>query len=80
MPTRDSSLATLRVAKSLCKFDTLCVLFRALLIILSAATNETSNDRVDQAALAAIPAGTALPPAPIDPSVDKWFFISGATV
>ena len=49
-------------------------------MLLSAATNETSNDRVDQAALASIPAGAVLPPAPIDPSIDKWFFISGATV
>jgi len=27
-----------------------------------------------------IPAGDNKAPAPIDPSVDKWFFISGASV
>lgn len=43
-------------------------------------TNEGSPDRVDQSQLAQIPPGENLPPAPIDPSVDKWFFISGAAM
>ena len=43
-------------------------------------TVETSPDRVDQGKLASIPKGENLPPAPIDGSVDKWFFISGAAV
>ncbi|KAI5297082.1 hypothetical protein KEM56_005098, partial [Ascosphaera pollenicola] len=38
----------------------------------------TEADVADPAAIAAIPAGEELTPAPIDPSVDKWFFISGA--
>ncbi|BDD63590.1 Inorganic pyrophosphatase [Monascus purpureus] len=41
---------------------------------------EGSADRVDQAQLAKIPKGESLPAAPIDGSVDKWFFISGAAV
>ncbi|KAF8469641.1 inorganic pyrophosphatase [Kalaharituber pfeilii] len=36
-----------------------------------------SNYRIDPPA---IPAGQNIPPAPIDPSIDKWFFISGAAV
>lgn len=43
-------------------------------------TVEGSSDRADQAKLASIPKGEELPPAPIDGSVDKWFFISGAAV
>lgn len=43
-------------------------------------TVEGSSDRADQAKLAGIPKGEDLPPAPIDGSVDKWFFISGAAV
>jgi inorganic pyrophosphatase len=43
-------------------------------------TVENSADRVDQAQLAAIPRNENLPPAPIDGSIDKWFFISGAAV
>ncbi|KAF9892897.1 Inorganic pyrophosphatase [Aspergillus nanangensis] len=39
---------------------------------------EASADRVGGNALAAIPQGENLPAAPIDGSVDKWFFISGA--
>lgn len=35
-------------------------------------------DVADPAALAAIPAGEDKLPAPIDPTVDKWFFISGS--
>ncbi|OQD80906.1 hypothetical protein PENANT_c031G00002 [Penicillium antarcticum] len=41
---------------------------------------EGSADRVDQSALASIPRGENLAPAPIDGSIDKWFFISGAAV
>jgi inorganic pyrophosphatase len=43
-------------------------------------TNTTvphSPDRVDPSSLD-IPKGEHLAPAPIDPSIDKWFFISGA--
>lgn len=43
-------------------------------------TVEESSDRVEQSQLASIPKGEDLPPAPIDGSVDKWFFISGAAV
>lgn len=43
-------------------------------------TNSNSPDLVDQSALSKIPPGENLPPAPIDGSVDKWFFISGAAV
>jgi len=38
-----------------------------------------SPDRVDPGKLN-IPAGDNKAPAPIDPSIDKWFFISGASV
>ncbi|KAM0113747.1 Inorganic pyrophosphatase [Aspergillus fumigatus] len=41
---------------------------------------ENSSDRADPAQLASIPKGENLPPAPIDGSIDKWFFISGAAV
>ncbi|RMX70585.1 hypothetical protein D0869_16497 [Hortaea werneckii] len=37
-----------------------------------------SNDRTDAAKLN-IPKGDNQPPAPIDPSIDKWFYISGAS-
>jgi inorganic pyrophosphatase len=43
-------------------------------------TVQTSPDRVDLGQLMTIPRGENLPPAPIDGSVDKWFFISGAAV
>jgi len=36
-----------------------------------------SPDRVDPNSVD-IPQGQNLAPAPIDPSIDKWFFISGA--
>ncbi|KAK2734006.1 Inorganic pyrophosphatase [Onygenales sp. PD_40] len=49
-------------------------------ISLANSTNETSPDRVDPSQLGSIPAGSDLAPAPIDGSVDKWFFISGAAV
>ena len=38
-------------------------------------TNSNSKDLVGQGALAQLPKGENLPPAPIDGSVDKWFFI-----
>ncbi|KAF5015808.1 hypothetical protein F66182_12724, partial [Fusarium sp. NRRL 66182] len=49
-------------------------------ISLANLTNSNSADVVDKSALSKIPAGENLPPAPIDGSVDKWFFISGAAV
>ncbi|KIX02894.1 inorganic pyrophosphatase [Rhinocladiella mackenziei CBS 650.93] len=49
-------------------------------ISLANVTNLSSPDRVDPSQLAKIPPGQNLPPAPIDGSVDKWFFISGAAV
>jgi hypothetical protein len=55
---------------------------RALLTI-SPRTNVTVNhspSRVDPSALPSLPKGQDLKPAPIDPSIDKWFFISGAAV
>ncbi|KAI9886805.1 MAG: Inorganic pyrophosphatase [Watsoniomyces obsoletus] len=39
-----------------------------------------SPSRVDPSSLPPIPKGQDLQPAPIDPSIDKWFFISGAAV
>jgi inorganic pyrophosphatase len=41
---------------------------------------DQSPDRVDPSQLGGIPKGEHLPPAPVDGSVDKWFFISGAAV
>jgi len=49
-------------------------------ISLANVTNPSSPDRVDPSQLRNIPKGDNLPPAPIDGSVDKWFFISGAAV
>jgi len=49
-------------------------------ISLTNVTVGQSPDRVEPSGLPAIPAGQNLPPAPIDPSIDKWFFISGASV
>ncbi|KAH8426764.1 Inorganic pyrophosphatase [Aspergillus melleus] len=49
-------------------------------ISLANSTVEGSADRADPSKIAAIPQGENLPPAPIDGSVDKWFFISGAAV
>jgi len=45
-------------------------------------TNTTvshSNDRTDASKLN-LPEADNKAPAPIDPSIDKWFFISGAAV
>jgi len=39
-----------------------------------------SPARIDPSQLPRIPDHENLPPAPIDPSVDKWFFISGAAM
>ena len=49
-------------------------------VSLANVTNSNSPDRVDPSQLKNIPRGENLPPAPIDGSVDKWFFISGAAV
>ena len=43
-------------------------------------TNDHSPDRVSTSETAKIPKGQNLPPAQIDGSVDKWFYISGAAV
>lgn len=49
-------------------------------ISLANTTVAHSADRVDPAkASASIPRGEDKLPAPIDPSIDKWFFISGAS-
>jgi inorganic pyrophosphatase len=37
-------------------------------------------NRADAAQVAALPRHENLAPAPIDGSIDKWFFISGAAV
>lgn len=49
-------------------------------IFLYSANTQLDQNRADQAQVAAIPQGQNLPPAPIDGSIDKWFFISGAAV
>ena len=49
-------------------------------VSLANVTNSSSPDRVDPSETSKIPAGTNETPAPIDASVDKWFFISGAAV
>ncbi|KIW23131.1 inorganic pyrophosphatase, variant [Cladophialophora immunda] len=49
-------------------------------ISLANVTNTSSPDRVDPSQLSKIPPGQNIPPAPIDGTVDKWFFISGAAV
>ena len=46
-------------------------------ISLATSVNMQSPDYVDAQTLG-IPAGAELAPAPIDASIDKWFFISGA--
>ncbi|KAL4810218.1 inorganic pyrophosphatase [Aspergillus unguis] len=48
---------------------------------ISLANSSLDNaDRADSSKLASIPRGENLPPAPIDGTIDKWFFISGAAV
>lgn len=49
-------------------------------VSLANVTNSQSPDRVDPSQLKNIKRGENLAPAPIDGSVDKWFFISGAAV
>jgi len=49
-------------------------------ISLANVTVEQSHNHVDPNQLGIIPKAEHLPPAPIDGSVDKWFFISGAAV
>jgi len=49
-------------------------------ISLATTQTEASINPADAGKVAAIPQGENLPPAPIDGTVDKWFFISGATV
>jgi inorganic pyrophosphatase len=49
-------------------------------INLANVTNQSSPDRVDPSQLSKIPPGQNIAPAPIDGTVDKWFFISGAAV
>lgn len=49
-------------------------------ISLTNLTVKHSQSYIDIQQLPPIPAGENLPPAPIDPSIDKWFFISGAAM
>ena len=61
----------------------LCLTQTVRILISDYSTNVTvegSAHPADQNQLAAIPKGENLPPAPIDGSIDKWFFISGAAV
>lgn len=43
-------------------------------------TVASSPFRTESSALPPVPAGENISPAPIDPSIDKWFFISGAAM
>ncbi|EGE06390.1 inorganic pyrophosphatase [Trichophyton equinum CBS 127.97] len=47
---------------------------------ISLCNSTLENHRADAAKVEAIPSASNLPPAPIDGSIDKWFFISGAAV
>ncbi|CAZ85526.1 unnamed protein product [Tuber melanosporum] len=49
-------------------------------ISLTNLTVARSPSRVDPGQIPPVPHGDNLPPAPIDPSIDKWFFISGAAM
>jgi inorganic pyrophosphatase len=49
-------------------------------ISLTNLTVSHSQNRVEPSQLPPIPAGENLAPAPIDPTIDKWFFISGAAM
>ncbi|KAL7269461.1 Inorganic pyrophosphatase [Rhizina undulata] len=42
--------------------------------------DKSGINRIDASQLPPIPAGDNLAPAPIDPSIDKWFFISGSAM
>lgn len=79
-PGRSSSPASLLVARSACKYPCFLTWVENILIASSATTQVEGAERADAAQVAAIPKGENLPPAPIDGSVDKWFFISGAAV
>jgi hypothetical protein len=76
---RSSSLARPSQAKSHCKFFSKKSFHCSILI--NSSTNLTvknSPSRVGVEQIPAIPKNENLAPAPIDPSIDKWFFISGA--
>jgi inorganic pyrophosphatase len=52
------------------------------MILTARSTNLTvshSTSRVSPDQLPPLPQNQELPPAPIDASIDKWFFISGAS-
>ncbi|PUU76638.1 inorganic pyrophosphatase [Tuber borchii] len=49
-------------------------------ISLTNLTVSQSPSRIDPSQIPPIPQGDNQPPAPIDPSIDKWFFISGAAM
>lgn len=49
-------------------------------ISLANLTNDASPARISPSETSKVPADQKLAPAPIDGSVDKWFFISGAAV
>jgi len=49
-------------------------------ISLTNLTVAQSPSRIDPSQIPPIPQGDNQPPAPIDPSIDKWFFISGAAM
>ncbi|KAL4897692.1 inorganic pyrophosphatase [Aspergillus ambiguus] len=49
-------------------------------ISVASCTVDSAVERADAGQVASIPKGENLAPAPIDPSVDKWFYISGAAV
>ena len=77
-PGRDLSLARPTQERSQRKYNILS-LYDALLT--SCSTNLTvkkSPSFVTPEQLPQVPANETLPAAPIDPSIDKWFFISGA--
>jgi inorganic pyrophosphatase len=61
--------------------DLQCKRITLVLLTCLRSTNVTvpnSQDRVDPSKLN-IPKGEDKAPAPIDPSIDKWFYISGAS-
>ena len=82
MPGRSSLLARPTRVKSACKYSvfTLSPGEQELIAYSANVSVEGSPDKADPAQVAKIPKGENLPPAPIDGSVDKWFFISGAAV
>ncbi|KAI5279865.1 inorganic pyrophosphatase, partial [Ascosphaera acerosa] len=46
----------------------------------AAVVDSDPEELADPAQVAAIPPNEELTPAPIDPTIDKWFFISGAAM